>query len=264
MRWLASSIAALTILLAGGGSPAEPGHDEKKEETRSEKGDKGSKGGKKRLKHDRGDLSETPARAARGFEARSKEKRAKAEALLAGVLKSLKAVGGWNIDASNRAQVQAAVRKLGLEQKRVEEAGRLHVEAFAVERLALKLHIQAEQIRELTRGAKADTTKLHARQAELLAGTPQAEVQARVEGIKHLVAALVQYIQGSLAEAIVHVARSVKAYDKLSLAWAYQGSFHYLTRNRAQAIESWQRALKLDPKNDEVRRALEAVRPKSQ
>lgn len=201
-------------------------------------------------------LAAIPERASKSFMASAKENRDKADAVFNKVLRALKATTSWTVDPANTAQVTRAVARIEGQRKQLEAAKGLYAKAAKHARLVHSLAIKAARIRGLAEDKDADVS-VHAKKlAELEKGERQRKDAAKVKALDLLAQALADYIRGKMAAAIIQVENSIKVDGKIALAHVFKGSLCYLTGDRVRAKEAWTEALRINPNNREIRRAL--------
>ncbi|MBW2736548.1 MAG: hypothetical protein JRH20_29520 [Deltaproteobacteria bacterium] len=207
----------------------------------------------------RPDLAAIPARASALFRITAEKNRKKGDKVLAKVLRQVKTATNWNVDPANKRQVSSAVSRIKAQRKTLSEAKALYLKAAKHERLVHTLAIKAARIRGLLDDKDTDVAR-HIAALEALKKDPQQRKDmARVQAVDLLAQALSNFISGKLAPAIILVDRSIKTHDSIALAYVLKGSMHYLTQDRIRAVEAWKEALRLNPKNKEIRRALEQM-----
>ncbi|MCK5797392.1 MAG: hypothetical protein KAI47_09425 [Deltaproteobacteria bacterium] len=202
------------------------------------------------------DLAAIPARASASFVLSAKKNHERADKLYAKVLRGLKTASSWSVDPANGRQVSVAVGRIEALRKRLAKASEFYRKARKHERLVHVLAMKAARIRGLAMDQTVDVTTHKKALAEIDKGDQAKKEQARIKGVDLLAMALRNYIRGDMAKAIIVIERAIKAYDQVALAHVFKGSLCYLTHDHVCAKKAWTTALRLEPKNAELRRVL--------
>ena len=147
------------------------------------------------------------------------------------------AAGGQPLDEAQDALLQA----VELERKRLQ--------------LVDKAVRKAAQHKAEVPGADAATVQ--ALLLELESGAVHERVRQRIGGYRYLLRGLAAFLDNDLVAAMRHMELATRTVPDVAIAHQYLGSFYFLARNPRKAVGEWEAALKLDPSNKELERAIQ-------
>lgn len=87
-------------------------------------------------------------------------------------------------------------------------------------------------------------------------------IENATEASKYILYAQTYFFEKKYRRALDEIGRALKAAPDTAVAYSLKGSVHYKLGEEQQAVESWEKALELDPNLDNVKTMLSRVKAK--